>query len=176
MADQARVELRRGTAIVFGVTGATVAGQAVTNNITLTSLAAGSGRMSVEADLTANMPRYLDVIAVTEPTSAPTAGGTVDYYLAGSHDGTNYANGVTGADAAWPIDGNEDEHRVMLGDAYSLIATNDSIIQQQQCYRIEPPGRYISCVCDNNLSVALSAATHEGGLIVYPVYEYIVDP
>ena len=181
MADLAQRVLRLGTPIVFGVTSSTtVAGLTVTNNLGLDALAAGSGRMGVEADLGSDIPPYLLCIGVVETGTAPTAGGTAEYYLAFSHDGTNYPSGVTGADAAWPSDGNEDEWKVQLGRPVSvLVATNDgTVIQMQQPRLIVPAGRYIAPVCDNNLSQAFrdetTASDNGSGLIVYPVYEYFI--
>lgn len=182
MADQALFKERLGTPIVFGVTSSTtVAGMTVTNNLGLDALASGSGRMGVEADLGADFPAELLCIPVAETGTAPTAGGTVDYYLAGSHDGTNYPAGVTGADAAWPGDGNEDEWALQLGVKMSLVATNDgNTVQVHQGYRIPTPGRYIAPVCDNNLSQALrdetTASDNGSGLIVYPIIRVAVDP
>jgi len=181
MADQARFVERLGTPIVFGEASGTIGGQAVTATLSLDALASGSGRMSAEADLGADLPEELLVIPFAETGTAPTAGGTVDFYLAGSHDGTNYPGGCTGADGAWPSDGNEDEWRVQLGQAFSLIATNDgNVVQMQQPYRTKPPGRYLVAVCDNNLSQALrdeaTASNNGSGLVVYPIYRYAIDP
>lgn len=183
MADQAQSVWRLGTPIVFGVTSSTtVAGLTVTNNISLDALAAGSGRMSVEADLGADLPEYLLCIPVVETGTAPTAGGTVEMYLAFSHDGTNYPSGVTGADAAWPSDGNEDEWSPQLGFPVGvLIATNDgTVIQQQQAQLVPVLGRYIAAVVDNNLSQAFrdetTASDNGSGLIVYPYKRYLIDP
>lgn len=182
MADQAKLYHRLGTPIVFGEAGGTVGGLSVTNALSLDALAAGSARMGAEADLGADLPEFLLVELYVETGTAPTAGGTVEAYLAGSRDGTNYPGGVTGSDAAWPSDGNEDEWALQLGQpAAQLKATNDgNVVQMQQPTRIPPPGRYIAPVIDNNLSQAFrdeaTASNNGSGLVVTPVYSVAIDP
>lgn len=180
MADLASVKLRPGTPIVFGqASSTTVAGSYTTTNaITLDALASGSGRMSVEVDLNdanGDLPELLLVLPAVETGTAPTAGGTMDYYLAFGFDGTNYPAGVTGADAAWPSDGNEDEWRVQLGDCYPVVVTNDgNTIQLGQPYWTQPLGRYMACVGDNNMSQATRNETTDSdngsGVVVIPFY------
>lgn len=182
MADQAKIVERLGTPIVFGEASATVGGLTVTATCSLDALASGSGRMSAEADLGADLPSYLLVELYAETGTAPTAGGTFDGYLAFSRDGTNYPGGVTGSDGAWPSDGNEDEWSPQLGlPAAQLVATNDgTVIQMQQPVKIPCLGRYIAAVFDNNLSQALrdeaTASNNSSGMVVTPMYTYSVDP
>lgn len=180
MADLASTKLRSGTPIVFGTASSTtIAGSyATTNTITLDALAAGSGRMGVEVDLydaNSDLPDFLLVLPCVETGTAPTAGGTFDWYLAFGFDGTNYPAGVSGADAAWPSDGNEDEWRVQLGDCYPVVVTNDgNTIQLGEPYLIQPLGRYMVAVADNNMSQAVrdetTASDNGSGLVVIPLY------
>jgi hypothetical protein len=71
--------------------------------LTLTSLASGAARQSAKVDNTTNL--YLD--ALIEPAAIKTATGTlatgavVSIYAYGSIDGTTWADGLTGSDAAW---------------------------------------------------------------------------
>ncbi len=182
-ADQAQTIWRRGTAVVFGVTGSTtVAGETVTNNFGLDALASASGRMGVEADLTDDMPEYLLVFGVVETGTAPVAATSARFFLAFSQDGVNYPAGVTGADAAWPSDGNETEWEVQLGRPCSvLVATNDgTVIQQQQPRLILPLGQFMAPVVNNLLGQAfrdeVTAADNGSGLVVYPYRRFLIDP
>lgn len=182
MADQAKEILRAGTPIVFGEASGTIGGLAVTNTLSLDALADGSGRMSAEADLGADLPDFLLVEFYVETGTAPTAGNTAEAYLAFSRDGTNYPAGVTGSDGAWPGDGNEDEWKLQLGaPAVQLVATNDgTTVQMQQPRRIPVQGRYIVAVVDNNLGQAFrdeaTASNNGSGVVVTPFYRFAIDP
>lgn len=182
MADLARLVERLGTPIVFGEAGGTVGGLAVTNTWSLDALAAGSARMSAEADLGADLPHELLFEPYGETGTAPTAATLVDFFAAFSRDGTNYPGGVTGSDGAWPSDGNEDEWKPQLGRRVaSLVATNDgNVVQQQAPERRKPTGRYLALVCDNNLNVALrdeaTASNNGSGMVVTPIYLYSIEP
>jgi hypothetical protein len=177
VADLATFVKRIGAAIVFGESSSTtiLGSFTTTNALSLDALAAGSGRMSVEKDLGTDLPEFLLLQASVETGTAPTAGGTVEWYLAWSMDGTNYPAGVTGADGAWPADGNEDEWRAQLGPpALVLVATNDAtVIQIQNAVLVPVRGRYFSVVCDNNLSQAIrdeaTASNNASGLVAWPV-------
>lgn len=191
MADQAQFKFRAGTAIVFGQASATTiyGSYATTHAITTDALASGSGRSSVEADLRDggnDLPEFLMVYPCVETGTAPTAGGTFDWYLVFSPDGTNYPNGasaagnIAGADAAWPADGNEDEHRVQLGDCYPVVVTADgTIIQFAQPFIVVPGGPWMVAVCDNNMSQAVrdetTASDNATGLVVVPYYRIAKD-
>lgn len=182
MADQAKVIERFGTPIVFGEASGTIGGLTATATMSLDALASGSGRMSAGADLGADMPSALLVEVYVETGTAPTAGGTVEAYIAGSRNNTNFPGGVTGSDGAWPSDGNEDEWKTQMGmPAAVLVATNDgTVVQMQQTVRIPCPGRYIACVMDNNLSQAfrdeVTASNNASGVVVTPIFTYLIDP
>ncbi len=177
MADLATFVKRIGTAIVFGTTSATtICGSFTTTNaLSLDALADGSGRMSVEKDLGTDLPEFLLVMASVETGTAPTAGLTADFYFAWSMDGTNYPAGVTGADAAWPADGNEDEWKLQLNaPVISLVATNDgTTLEIQNAVLVPVKGRYFAVVCDNNLGQAFrdetTASDNSSGLVAWPV-------
>lgn len=177
MADLATFVGRIGTPIVFGeASSTTILGSfTTTNTLSLDALASGSARMSAEKDLGTDLPEFLLVQGSVETGTAPTAGGSVEFYIAWSMDGTNYPAGITGSDGAWPSDGNEDEWRVQLDEPVTtLLATNDgTVIQIQNSVLIPVKGRYFSVVCDNNLSTAFrdepTASNNASGLVVWPV-------
>ena len=137
--------------------------------------------MGAEVDLGAEWhDEYLLIVAI-ESGTAPTAGGLIDVYLAWSYDGTNYPNGISGSDGAWPADGNEDEHAKQLGlPAYSLPATNDAnTVQIGQAVRVRAKGRYVVPVVDNNWDQAIrdeTTATDNGSrIILIPINSFIQD-
>lgn len=166
-----------GTAIVWGEAGAS----GVTNTITVDALASGSARMGAEVDLGADHADEYTLTVIIEAGTAPTAGGTIEVYLAWSHDGTNYPSGVTGSDAAWPSDGNEDEWKVQLGlPAVVVVATNDgTVVQQQNSVIVRAAGRYVVPVIDNNWSQAIrdeaTATNNDTRIILTPRFAGIVD-
>lgn len=146
---------------MWGDAGATTPAPSVTNTLTLDGLASGSGRMGAEADLGADFDDEYVVEFRIESGTAPTAGGTIELYLACSTDGTNYPAGVTGSDGAWPSDGNEDEWKLQLGaPVVILAATNDgNTLQQGPPVLWRPQGRYVAPVVDNNWSQAVRDET-----------------
>lgn len=166
-----------GTPIVIGQPGAS----GVTHDLTLNGLADGAARMSEVIDLGASWDMDWTVMIVAEPTSAPTAGtGRVDVYLPCTHSTSYYANEITGSDAAWPADSNEDEHALQLGaPASSLIATNDARVQVQAPRLWQPTGRYVVSVYDNNLGVALktdgTATDNKSRVILTPLVATVTD-
>ena len=146
------VKIEPGTAIIWGEAGAS----GVTLTLSLDALADGTARMGAVADLGATWDEEYSVMLVVETGTAPTAGNRVDLYLPCTHSASYYPGGVTGSDAAWPADSNEDEWALQLGaPACSLIATNDGNVTQVQAPVIwRPSGRYVVPVVDNNLGQA----------------------
>lgn len=144
----------QGTAIVWGESGAS----GVTKTLSFDALAAGSARMGASADLgTAWDQLYIAELTI-ETGTAPTAGGTVEAYLAWSRNGTDWPAGVTGSDGAWPADGNEDEWAQQLGSlpVVTLKATNDgTTTQRQNLVLFMPRARYVVPVIDNNMDQAI---------------------
>jgi hypothetical protein len=171
------ISVSHGTAIVWGEAGAA----GVTNTITVEALAAGSARMGAEADLGADHDDEFEVEFRVESGTAPTAGGTIELYLAWSSDGTNYPGAVTGSDAAWPSDGNEDEWKLQLGPpVVVLVATNDgNVIQQQDPVIVAAKGRYVVPIIDNNWSQAIrdeaTATNNDTRIILTPRQLFVGD-
>ena len=167
-----------GTAVIWGEAGAS----GVTNTLSFDALAAGSARMGASADLGATWDQDYFVMLVIETGTAPTAGtSTVDLYLACSYDNSNWPAGVTGSDAAWPSDGNEDEWAKQLGlPVVQLVATNDAnTVQRQQPVLWRPTGRYVAPVVDNNMDQAVrdeaTAANNDSRIYLVPVRSLVQD-
>lgn len=167
----------QGTAVVWGEAGAS----GVTNTITLDALAAGSARMGASVDLGANYDQEYILEALIEAGTAPTAGLPIDVYLAWSADNTVWPGGVTGSDAAWPSDGNEDEWAKQLGrPAISVISTNDgNVVQTQNPVVIRARARYVTVVVDNNWDQAIrdeaTATNNDSRIKLTPKRTAIID-
>ena len=163
-------KVEAGTAVIWGEAGAA----GVTLTLTLNALADGSARMGAVADLGATWDEEYMVMLVVETGTAPTAGNRVDLYLPTTHSTSFYPGGVTGSDAAWPADGNEDEWALQLGaPVTSLMATNDADTVQKQAPVIwRPAGRYVVPVVDNNLGQAIrnegTATNNDSRVILVP--------
>lgn len=166
-----------GTAVIWGEAGAS----GVTKTLTFEALASGSGRMGASADLGAAWDQEYYVQLVIETGTAPTAGGTVDLYLACCYDNSSWPAGVTGSDGAWPADGNEDEWALQLGlPVCQLKATNDgNTVQRQQPVIWRPAGRYVAPVVDNNMDQAVrdevTATNNDSRIFLVPVRDFIQD-
>lgn len=163
-------KIEPGTAIIWGQPGAT----GVTKNLTLDALADATAREGVYADLGAQFDEEYSVMVIVETGTAPAAGTRVDVYLPCTDAISRFPGGLTGADAAWPADNNEDEWALQLGaPACSLIATNDgNAIQIQAPVIWRPTARYVCCVVDNNLGQAFrdetTATDNDSRVILVP--------
>ena len=80
---------------------------AATITLTLTSLTNGSYRQSTVVDNTTT--RYEDAIlgGSIQTGTTPTVNTTLEVYLYGTFDGTNYTAGASGTDGAYTADGEE---------------------------------------------------------------------
>ena len=159
-----------GTAVIWGEAGAS----GVTHTLTFEALASGAARMGAVADLgTPAEDEYL-VMLIIETGTAPTAGGTVDLYLGCSDSTARYPGGLTGSDAAWPGDGDEDQWAKQLGPpVVQLVATNDgNTVQIQNAVIWRPSGRYVIPVVDNNMDQAVrdeaTATDNDSRVILVP--------
>lgn len=167
----------QGTAVVWGESGAS----GVTKTLTFEALASGSARMGASADLGANWEDEYILEARIESGTAPTAGLACDIYLAWSTDNSNWPAGVSGSDAAWPADGNEDEWAKQLGPpAVSVMSTNDgTAVQKQNAVTIYPKARYVVAIADNNWDQAVrdetTATDNDSRIVLTPKRTVIQD-
>jgi len=163
-------KIEPGTSVIWGEAGAS----GVTKTLSLNALAAGSAYMGAYADLGAQFEEEYLVQLLIESGTAPTAGGSIDLYLACSQDTSNFPGGVSGSDGAWPADGDEDQWAKQLGSPVCcLIATNDgNVIQRQAPVIWRPSGRYVAPVVDNNWDQAVrsegTATDNDSRVILVP--------
>lgn len=148
------LEISRGTAIVWGESGAS----GVTKNLSVDGLANGAARQGVYADLGASHAEEYEVYVRVKTGTAPTAGNTFDVYLVCSNDTTNFPAKVTGTDAAYTL-GTADANLRQAGmPVVSVIATADgNTVLKQAPVIFRPRGRYVAPIVDNNLGQAVSA-------------------
>lgn len=171
------IKIVPGTAVIWGEAG----GSGVTLTLSLDALADGTARMGAVADLGASWDVEYSVMLVVETGTAPTAGNRVDLYLPCTHSASYYPGGVTGSDAAWPADSNEDEWALQLGaPVCSLLATNDGNVTQVQAPVLwRPSGRYVVPVVDNNLGQAFrdqaTASNNTSRVILVPLAVQVAD-
>lgn len=167
-------KIEPGTAVIWGEAGAAGTYGTVTKTLSLDALADATARMGAYADLGAQWDEEYMVMLIIETGTTPTAGNRVDLYIACSHSSSFFPAGVTGSDAAWPSDSNEDEWAMQLGaPVCSLIATNDgNTVQVQQPVIWRPSGRYVVPVVDNNLGQAFrdetTATDNDSRVILIP--------
>jgi hypothetical protein len=168
--------LSQGTPVVWGEAGAS----GVTATLSLDALASTKARMGAAVDLGATWQQLYIVELRVETGTAPTAGTTVDLYLACSTDNSNWPGGVTGSDAAFN-DAEESEWAKQLGGiASQLIATADgNTVQKQQGRLWTPKGRYVTPVVHNLLGQAfrdeVTATDNDSRVILTPLNSTVVD-
>lgn len=164
-----------GTAVVWG----TASGSGVTNTITLDALADAAGRMGAAVDLGALWRKWYALMLWVETGTAPTAGLTVELYMACSHDNSNWPGKVTGSDAAYPT--TVAANKKQLGNPVSiLVATADGTTQLKQAPVLwRPTGRYVTPVVINLLGQAFrdetTAADNDSRVIMVPIESSIED-
>lgn len=128
----------------------------------LTSLSALTGyRMSASIDFTVNRDQLYVVQMAVEMATDPTAGETLDLYMAFSADNSNWSGGVTGSDASYSgysggTAANGVRNMLYLGSLFldALNDTDDVQIDMNLGYFV-PPERYGVVVVHNNSSAAL---------------------
>ena len=179
----------RGTSKVFSSSGvySPTAGQpsGTDADIELSTLAiSGVARQSVKLDLgSANLDIEYAMDAYIEFFTAPTAGGTVDFYLGFSSSGTAGTNnpaGLSGADAVFQGYGADTasgtEALPQLLYVGSLVVANDAVLQVQRLGTFVPKDRYCSLVVVNNTSVALANTDSiEIAVVITPLQFQVQD-
>lgn len=96
---------------------------AQTVTLTLTSLGNGSWRQSTAVDNSSNLYVKAHLGGSVQTGTTPTDGGTLDFYIYATYDGTNYTGGCSGTDSAYTADGEEDE-LIFIGSV-TVDATSD---------------------------------------------------
>ena len=148
-----------GTAIVWGTPSAS----GVTKNLTLDNLLSATARQGVYADLGSLWDQDYILAATIEAGTQPAITGTVDIYLAYSHDATYWPAGLDGTDRAFPTNGDtdEDEWTKQLGfpDLVFIPTADANTAQKQNPTIIRPRGRYVTVVVDNNMDQGLRNTT-----------------
>lgn len=178
------VTITEGTAIVFGVSGSfspadagTQWAAAITDVLTLASVADAAGRQSDKVDLGANRADEYAVYGCVDFTGeTPTSGNTVDYYWApstNSTQGNGNIFGNSGADAAAPGGALGSitlaEFLDMCQFIGSIITTDDAVVQSAKVGVFRPMGRYGQLVVVNNSGDAFEADDVEMHQVLMPL-------
>lgn len=154
-----------------------------TDQIDLTSLAAGAARQSDKIDFTANIDLEYVLSAAVEWATAPAAGETVDFYIGWSSSataGTNNPGGLGGADSAYTgYSANLDDSLKQLQYIGSMVAT----VQATGTVQIDtavstftPRLRYGTLVVVNNSAAdALHTDAAESAVALTPLTTQIQD-
>lgn len=149
--------------------------------ITFASLASGGWRQFVKLDLgyASPFPMELEFRLSFKPTSAPTAGGPIDFYFGFSDSataGTNNPANLSGTDAAYNGYGaastDADECLGQFAGPASLVLSTDSAIQTSEW--IGPflvKDRYLIGAVRNSCSQALSG-TESDHQVQVRIYTY----
>jgi hypothetical protein len=171
-------KLTQGTAIVWGEAGGT--SPTVTKTLSLDALGIGAAQRGASADLGPNYDQEYAVYLWVETGTAPTAGTTVELYLACSHDNTIWPGKVTGADGVY-ASGAVPATKRQLGPPVSvLIATADSnTILYQAPVLWRPKARYVAPVVVNLLGVSFrdetTASDNGSRVVLVPIIGSIQD-
>jgi hypothetical protein len=137
------VLIRRGTATTLGSAGTT---------FTL-ACGSGSGVQSSVFDLGDPHADEYEMTARVCLAAAPTAGGTLDFYLAPTVDAVNYPGGATGADGQYMSSTTLDASLPSLSYLGSIIVAALSGVHYKSMV-IAPITRSGSLVMDNNTTAA----------------------
>ena len=147
-----------------------------TNQIDLTSLAAGAARQSDKLDFTANIDLEYILGSSVEWATAPAAGETVDFYISWSNSGTaatNNSGGVSGSDSAYTgYSSNLADSLKQLQYLGSMVAT----VQATSVSTFTPRARYGTLVVVNNSAAdALMNDAVEMAVRITPLVTQIQD-
>lgn len=152
-----------------------------TDQIDLTSLAAGAYRQSAKVDLGATRAKQFAVSGAFEFGTAPTAGGRIHVWVGFSNSATagngNPAN-LSGSDAAYvgygaaATDADECVHQLLyLG---SIPLSNDADVQIGHfATLIDPPQRYAVVVVKNEADQALQSDAVEMSVRLSPLVDEV---
>ena len=180
-----KVLLENGTAIILADTTdhSPAAGNNLgtrTDQIDLTSVSAGSYRQSTKFDMTATRGREMEMTAAIEFGTAPTAGGTVDFYVGFSHSttaGTGNPANLSGADGAYvgygaaASDATEAINQLVY--VGSLVVSNDADIHIGHVGSFVPIQQYGMVVVRNNTDQSLQSDAVEMSIRISPLEDEV---
>lgn len=149
-----------------------------TDQIDLTSLAAGAYRQCTKLDFGATRAKWWEATAAIEWSSAPTAGGVIRLFIGWSHSataGTGNPGNLSGADGAYVGYGaaatDADECITQLDFVGSFAVSNDADIQIGHLGLLLPVHRYGTIVIQNDSDAALIADAVEMSVRLSPVQD-----
>jgi hypothetical protein len=131
--------------------------------------------MGASADLGAQWYEEQFVWLIIETGTAPTAGNTVELYIACSHDNTNWPGQVTGSDAAYPatptsVANNKKQLGVPVSVLIAIASGNAVLKQQPVIWR--PQARYVAPVVINLLGQTIrnetTPADNDSRVVIVP--------
>ena len=151
--------------------------------IDLTGLAALAYRQSAKFDFGKRWAEQWVMMASIEPVSAPTAAGTVGFYMGYSNHptaGVNNVANLSGADAAYTGYGGTAATATSVVTQLTSIGTMTFGNQADTNVAVvgmpfTPLMRYGSLVVWNNLSVALAGDAVEMSVQLFPMHEQRMD-
>lgn len=143
--------------------------QTPAENLTLTNLLAGAGRVSARHDFTVTGSRIFEWRATFQMATAGVIGETIDIYLSTS-DGTNPDGEEGTADAAL---GSTDKLKNMHYIGSVVIDTTSINVDITSSGRFDLNARHASVVVHNNTADALRTDTSVHGVKITPVPDEI---
>lgn len=153
-----------------------------TNQLDLTSVANAAARQSDKIDFGANRAELWSLAAAIEIAATPTAGLTIDFYLAPSHSATAATangGGIGGADAAYTgYSSNLTDSLKQLMYLGSMVTTAQATGTVQIAINVcvfAPPERYGTIVVVNNSGAALHSDAVEMAVRLSPIEEQVQD-
>jgi hypothetical protein len=183
------LKLEAGTPIILGnsaahAPGATAANNlgAITDEISMASVADGAARQSDQFDFTLERPPLHSISAALEIGETPTAGKTIEFWLAYSPHATpgQAAPGnTTGVDSAWSGYGaNVDEAKHHFERIGVFICSSDATgtVQVSMAFGFfVPKMRYASLIMVNKSGAAMHSDNIEMSVLLNPVEHKAID-
>ena len=162
----------------FGPTAANVieVGTPTNVDLALTTLAADTYVNSDQFDFGATRAAQFSVIAAIEWSVAPTAGTTVEFWLAPSpSSGATIGNtgGTDGVDGAYTGYSGAAEGVAQLMPLGVLVASNDAVVQIAYIGKFSPPERFAQLVVRNNTDQSFNADDVEMNVVITPIIDEV---
>lgn len=143
--------------------------------ITMTGVASAAARQSAKFDFGASRAQRYSVRAAIELAATPTAGATVDIYLAPSSSATaatGNAGAVSGSDAAYSgysSNISASVKQLIPIGVFVCTAQATATVQVAECGEFTPPERYGSLVVVNSSSAAIHSDDQEFLIVLDPI-------